>query len=221
MKNRDFYRRLFAVFPFIVEIYLLFPIVKYFIVHENYLVFLFFLRNWRESGIEFRYSFRRCVLNLSRFIALMIYRLPNACTTLCARVCANMYCMGAASLQRRDACITRCSGTLNNAATFDNESACPVSAFVCYGQVDTYTQLGKRVKERNMLRIAMRSHMKKKKKSRVTSLKIISSLIFLNSWDVSVPVYLLTSREIHLHSLSFVPFFHFCVTIWWIRILYV
>jgi len=49
-----------------------------------------------------------------------------------------VYCMSIASPQRRDACIARCSGTLNNTATFDNKRV-SVSALVCYVQPDTYT----------------------------------------------------------------------------------
>lgn len=65
-----------------------------------------------------------------------------ACLHVCARACyacmCALYAHCITPASRRDACIARCSGTLNNTATFDNKRV-SISALVCYVQVDTYT----------------------------------------------------------------------------------
>jgi len=48
------------------------------------------------------------------------------------------YALCVRPISRRDACTARCNGTLNNAATFDNERV-SVSALVYYVQLDICT----------------------------------------------------------------------------------
>lgn len=125
-----------------------------------------------------------------------------------------MYCMDAASLRRRDACITRCSGTLNNAATFDNER---VSAFVCYGQVDTYTHVGKTSlgkRSKSAICYELRCVVTWKKKSHYSFENNLFSY-FYNSWDVSAPVCI---YYISRHGSEICTFTFFLGLVWFVEV---